>query len=335
VQRHWPQAQLHFVLSREAPYAADCPFPVTLLPSSATFHSREVCALISRLRPDLVLFDNAGRTAQLRAARAARARIVFVSSRGRQRRKAFRLRWMRLIDEHWIAYPEFVAGALGLTERWKLRVLGRPVVRYMDTILPESASAQGSALMERLGLAPQRYVLVVPGGGTPHPGAVDAPRIVAEAAAALAHNGHKTVLVGVDSPLQHPLLIVTPRLAMGELTALLSAAQVVVTNGGDTLLQALACGRPCIACPVAHDQHERIRRCEAAGVALAAPLDASQLAQTALALLADPQALAAQTAGAALHPVRNAIPAAIAAIARLVGPDADGAAAISSAGADA
>jgi len=34
-----PDAAIHFVLSREAPYALDAPFTTTLLPSSPTFHS--------------------------------------------------------------------------------------------------------------------------------------------------------------------------------------------------------------------------------------------------------------------------------------------------------
>ena len=67
--------------------------------------------VLENWRPQVVVFDNAGRTAQLRAAQRLGARIVFISARRRQRRKAFRLRWMRLLDEHWIAYPEFIAGS--------------------------------------------------------------------------------------------------------------------------------------------------------------------------------------------------------------------------------
>ena len=42
---------------------------------------------------------------------------------------------MRLIDEHWIAYPHLIAGELGLVERAKLKLLRRPVVRYLDVIM--------------------------------------------------------------------------------------------------------------------------------------------------------------------------------------------------------
>ena len=128
-QRQWPGGEIHFALSRQAPYAATVPFAATLLDSSPTFHSAAMARLIESFKPTCVVFDNAGRTAQLRAARRQGARIVFISARSRQRRKAFRWRWMRLIDEHWIAYPEFIAGHLTWWERFKLKNLGRPTIR--------------------------------------------------------------------------------------------------------------------------------------------------------------------------------------------------------------
>src|SRR5580658_5379047 len=136
VQRRWPAAQLHFVLSSQASYAAQCPYPATLLPGSATLHTPQVVALLQSFKPDIVIFDNAGRTSQIRAARAGGARVVYISSRRRQRAKAFRLGWMRRLSEHWIAYPSFIAGELGWLERMKLRMLGRPQMRFFDTVLP-------------------------------------------------------------------------------------------------------------------------------------------------------------------------------------------------------
>ena len=136
--RRWPDAGIRFVLSSAAPYAADVPFPATLVASSPTFHSAPVIELLKQWRPDIVVFDNAGRTAQLRAARRLGARVVYISARRRQRRKAFRWHWMRLIDEHWIAYPEFIAGPLSVFEKAKRRLIGRPTIRYVDTVFPAS-----------------------------------------------------------------------------------------------------------------------------------------------------------------------------------------------------
>jgi hypothetical protein len=84
---------------------------------------------------------------------------------------------MNLIDEHWIAYPEFIAGSLGPVERLKLRLVGRPTVRYLDVVLPPTDLARQRALLSQLGLHTGSFVLIVPGGGTGHPGATDAPRV--------------------------------------------------------------------------------------------------------------------------------------------------------------
>jgi glycosyltransferase involved in cell wall biosynthesis len=307
--RRWPDAGIRFVLSSAAPYAADAPFPVCLVDSSPTFHSAAVIKLLEEWRPDIVVFDNAGRTAQLRAARRLGASVVYISARRRQRRKAFRWRWMRLIDEHWIAYPEFIAGRVGLLESFKLRVVGRPTVRFLDVILARGDAAKQGRILSRTGLAAGRFVLVVPGGGTGHPGADDAADQFMAAARSLAAGGAQTVYVGpagrqggvgTDHESNwHPF----GPLPQDELAELMRAAQLVVANGGSTLLQAIACGSACIAVPIAKDQAGRIRGCVGAGVALAAPLDSARIGQAAAELLRnEPQraALAARAAGLGL-----------------------------------
>ena len=82
---------MHFLLSAQAPYAASTPFAYTLLPASPTFHSAEVSECLRDFRPDVVIFDNAGRTAQLRTAQRLGAAVIYISSRRRQRAKAFGL----------------------------------------------------------------------------------------------------------------------------------------------------------------------------------------------------------------------------------------------------
>jgi ADP-heptose:LPS heptosyltransferase len=288
----WRDTEVHFALSRAAPYAADVPYPATFFSSSPTFHPREVSALIRDIKPTVVIFDNAGRTAQLKAASKAGARVVFISSRPRQRRKAFRLRWMRMIDEHWIAYPEFIAGPLTSLERFKRWICGRPRTRFLGTLLPAEDAAAAAAMMERFKIRAGEYVLVVPGGGTAHPGAENAPDIVAAAARGIARRGYPTVLVGVapnDDGTELTNLRLAPRLPMDQLLELIRGARMVISNGGDTLLQVLACRRPCIAVPIAGDQAHRIACCVNAGIAIGAPLDANALEIEALARLENKQ----------------------------------------------
>lgn len=318
--RRAPGLEMHFVLSRAAPYAADTPFPTTLLPSSATFHPREVRALIRELQPRVVVFDNAGRTMQLRAAHAVGARIVYVSSRRRQRRRGFRLQWMRLIDEHWIAYPRFIAGGLDPLERLKLRALKRPAIRFIDTLLPAADPERSSECLARYALQAGGYVLIVPGGGSAHRGAEDAPAIVASAAHAIARRSVPTLLVGSDiagGDGERPAFLrVAPRLPPAELIELIRSARLVVSNGGDTLLQALACEVPCVAVPIAHDQAARIDRCVRAGLAVRAELSAHGIESAAFAALEQgPQA----GGGAPNQPrVRNRMEEALSALMALI-----------------
>jgi hypothetical protein len=315
-----PALEMRFALSREAPYAAATPFATTLLPASATFHPREVGALIREFEPRVVVFDNAGRTAQLRAAHEAGARIVYVSSRRRQRRRAFRLRWMRLIDEHWIAYPRFIAGAPAPLERLKLRLLGRPRIRFIDALLPPADPAQAAQCLERFSLTAGGYVLIVPGGGSAHPGAENAPAIVAAAARAIARRT-PALLVGADAGDGEPAALrVAPRLPLPELCELIRAARLVVTNGGDTLLQALACARPCVAVPIAHDQAHRIDCCVRAGLAVRAELNPRAIESAAFAALERVRQASGGEPLADQPRVRNCMEEALDALTELLGP---------------
>ncbi len=348
VRARWPAAAIRFVLSREAPYAARTPFPATLLDSSPTFHSAAVSELLAQWQPDVVIFDNAGRTAQLRAAKRCGARVVYISARRRQRRKAFRLRWMRLIDEHWIAYPEFIAGALGLVERLKLDLMRRPTVRYLDVILDASPEPGRESVLTRMGYVAGEFALVVPGGGTNHPGARDAVAQFRTAARGLATAGVDTIFVGpagdatetlatetlatetlateiiateivaasaLAAPPQVPRLRMVGAVPQADLAELMRAARLIVANGGSTLMQAIACGRPCLAVPVAGDQAERIERCRAAGVAVAARLDAAAMLEAALGLWRDEHQLEALAGRAVALGLANGIEVAVCALA--------------------
>jgi glycosyltransferase involved in cell wall biosynthesis len=322
----WPEAGVHFLLSRQAPYIARIPFAVTPLPSSATFHSSAVIDLMQAWRPDVVIFDNAGRSAQLKAARKLGARVVFISSRRRQRRRAFRLSWMRVLDEHWIAYPKLIAGDLNPLERVKHRLLRRPLIRYLDVIMARAARSSGSGAPAADSLAALRSdVVVIPGGGTGHPGAEDAARQFLRAAENLAAAGILTTFVGPapdghggeppGSPRVGQLACVAA-LPQADLGVLMRGARLVMVNGGSTLLQAIACGAPCLAAPIAGDQPERIRACVSAGVAVeSAPL-AAELEAKARQLLEDEPARTALAQRAAALELADGVEVALGALAR-------------------
>jgi hypothetical protein len=145
--------------------------------------------------------------------------------------------------------------------------------------------------------------LMVPGGGTGHPGARDAVEVFLQAARRLAALGVDTVLVGrvgtpsavseaatggsaLGSAAGSRAQLLGP-LPQAELAELMRGARLVIANGGSTLLQSIACGRACVAVPIAGDQAERIRRCVDAGVAVAAPLAADGMVKIAADLWRD------------------------------------------------
>lgn len=321
---------MHFLVSREFPDAVRVPFPSTLLESSPTFNTLAVKAAIQAFRPGVVVFDNAGRTEQLRAARDAGAKVVFISSRRRQRRRAMRLRWLRLVDEHWIAWPDILAGPIGPLERLKMRVVGGAVVRFLDCVMPlEDPELAGRVLGEK-GLTRGEYLLVIPGGGSGHPRMPHGPEVMLETAIRLARAGHTVVLLAStcdqDSMQALPSSLVNlPRQDITITAELIRGARLVVCNGGDTLLQSLASGIQCVAAAMVPDQITRLRRLRRAGAEFTRALEAGALVSAALQILDDPQACRrSDTAGTTLG-LRNCMPEALEALVSLCGPGSGGA----------
>jgi ADP-heptose:LPS heptosyltransferase len=322
--RRLPQLQAHFIVSREAPYAADLPFPKTLIPASPTMHTVEVVDVIRSFRPTLVVFDNAGRTKQLQAAVKAGARVIYVSSRVRQRRKAFRPQWMRAMDEHWIAYPEFIAGASGLLEKLLLAIMGRPKLRFLDAFLPPTEPERAQSVLRQFSVREGDYVLVVPGGGSDYERAKNAPQIIAEAARRLAVRGYPVIVIGVakleSNEVQTVELRLSPRIPMATLGELIRRAKLVISNGGDTLLQTLACNRACVAVPIAGDQPHRIEQCVQRSLAVSATLDSGDVERVALSLLQDDDRRRQLERNSTQAGISNAMEGALATLERLARP---------------
>jgi glycosyltransferase involved in cell wall biosynthesis len=318
VKARWPGAQIHFLLSEQAPYAKTTPYPHTLFPDSITKHHAAGKAAIRAFKPDIAIFDNAGRSGHMQAA-AETGAVVYISSRWKPRYKAFRLSWMRHLREHWIPYPELIGGALSFSERFKLRLMGRPKMRYLDVMLPTSSSDADAAFLQSLGVSAGSYVLIVPGGGSAHPGKEHAAEAFSSAAEAIAAHA-PALIAGVSPPPgQNFGARWLGRLPPAQIAALLRGAKLVVCNGGDTLLQALACGRACVAAPIAGDQPLRLARCAAQGGVLPVDLTAAALAQAAITLLQNSDALARVQQQAVALNLRNGMIAALDACSAILG----------------
>ena len=296
-QARWPAARICFIVNSAAGYARQCPFETVLVEGSPTYNTAAVNATIDRMQPDIVVFDSAGRVGQLAHARRRNAATVYVSSRFKTRWKGFRLRRMRVMDHHWLAWPRLLEGELNRWERFKLRLLGRPRAIFLDPVFEPVVPERAAALRRELGVGDERYLLFCAGGGGYERSGVPAPETFARAAIEVSRAcGLKTLWVKGPNyeggNFDNAGILALPALRPDQMTDLLAGAHVATINGGSLLLQALALHTPAVAAPVAGDQPGRIAACERQGVAVGASLDPTALAGTTLALLGDGQRLA-------------------------------------------
>jgi UDP:flavonoid glycosyltransferase YjiC (YdhE family) len=319
-----PAVEVHFLVSRNAVFREGVEFTLHDCDDSPTRSTEQVLATIERLRPDVVVFDNAGRTEQLRAAKAAGARLVFSSRSPRLRWKAFRLTWLRLLDEHWIVFPKFVTGGLSSVEKLKLRYSPRYRVRHLDTFFTPSLPAERDAWLRAHHLAEHGYTVFVPGGrgqGAGDP--VDPTELFVDAAREFVRQTGEVAVVltgrdtGAGEVADDGPLRLLPRVRPEEVQHLLAGAARVVSNGGTTLVHALAHGQAVVSVPLAGDQSRRIRRAARLGVAVAARAEAGDVARAAVALSRDPARATTLRAEVTRLGLVNGVDEAVAALRRL------------------
>ena len=108
-----------------------------------------------------------------------------------------------------------------------------------------------------------------------------------------------------------PALIAVSALPGPEFVDLLAAAELAVIGGGSVIGQAVALGKLCVCAPAAADQPYRIARSVAAGLVIAAELDADAIATQTLALLDDVDAQQALRQVVAARGLTNGLPIAV------------------------
>jgi hypothetical protein len=291
-----PDADIHFLVARNAVFREAVDFPIHDCDDSPTRSTPQVLEALRTLAPDVVVFDNAGRTEQLRAAKALGARLVFTSRSPRLRWKAFRVSWLRLLDEHWIVFPQFVTGGLSPLERLKLHLSPNYVVRHLDTLFTPSGADERQRFLAAHGLRAGGYTAFVPGGRGEGRAATrgEPADLFIEAAAEFARETGQTsvVLTGRVRPTRpadaSDRLLLLPRVRPEDVQHLLAGAARVVSNGGTTLIHALAYGQEIVCAPLAADQARRIRRAARLGVVVPVVPVAGSIARATADLAADP-----------------------------------------------
>ena len=281
---------IHFVLNKHTSYAASCPFSVTLLEHSATKEHQQVNALIDTYRPDVVVFDCAGRSSQMKKAKAVGAKVVFISQHAKKRAKGLKLNRINLIDKHWVVQPDFCLEGLSFKEKLMLKMLPLTVPENVGAYFNDLNKPQEGEFLGRFQLQKNNYFLVNAGSG----GHLIGNQLCADIYLAAARlitkkTGLKGVVVlGANYPKKLPEndeLLVLKSLSSNEFITLLKGAQCAVLSAGDSLLQAIILNVPTVASAISKDQPYRLAKCEDEGLVVVAKTTANDLAEKAQALL--------------------------------------------------
>lgn len=285
-----PDVKIHFVLNKNAKYKHDCPFPVHYSDHSATKDTPVVISAISNTKPDLVVFDCAGRAKQYAAAKSAGAKVIFISQHRRKRARGMTFRRQVNIDLHWVAQPGFAIEPLTKLEKFKLWFMNKPEPRNIGPILPRLQSEETEALLQRYHLSGKPYFLFSAGsGGHEVNGRLGSDLFYEAAAEFQRESGTKCVVVfGENYPQALPVqseVACVKSLASTDFIALLSAAEGRVFSAGDTLLQAISLQRPSVGVAVSKDQPARLKKCMKKGLVIASEANRTAILDSAHLLL--------------------------------------------------
>ncbi|TMS82386.1 glycosyltransferase family 1 protein [Pseudoalteromonas sp. S554] len=269
---------IHFILNKHTTYADVCPFDTTLLESSATKEVALVCDFITAYKPDVVVFDCAGRAAHMKAAKEVGAKVVFISQHEKKRAKGLKLNRANLIDVHWVVQPDYCIAPLSWVETTKLDMFPLAHPRNVGPFVTHASEEQKKQVLNKYGLEENNYLLVNAGsGGHTFNNLNCADTYFDTALKAGKKTGLKTVVVFGSNytkilPKTSEIICLTS-LEGTDFLALLSQAKLALLSAGDTLLQAIALQTPVIACAISKDQHTRLENCVNAGVAIKASLN--------------------------------------------------------------
>lgn len=275
LQVQYPGIAIDFILSKQAPYFKECPYPVHTTSASPTQSTAQVIEIINQLKPNIVVFDCSGRAKQYRAAKACGAKVIFISQHKKKRKRAFALNRIRNIDWHAIVQFEFVDGGITAAERIKLALFRKPAPDFIGAVFSQ-ATADSTFHFN-----PPFTIFAAGGGGHRIHGELATDILWQAARIWHKQSGQQCyVILGPNYPAQqHAQDGVVPirQLPNGELMHLLSCCQLAVIAGGDMMGQGATLGVPIVAVPVAKDQPPRIAAFAREGLVVAAEPNTSSI----------------------------------------------------------
>ncbi|MCJ8296730.1 MAG: hypothetical protein MJK15_20230 [Colwellia sp.] len=286
-----PNSKIHFILNEKASYIKDCPYTVHLAKDTPTKDSATVNRVISKLSPDLVLFDASGRANQFKHAKSGGSKVAFISFYNKKRRRGLKINRLLYTDIHWVVQPNYCMKALSWWQRIKLSFFKRPYPENIGPVFQSCNKDKQQEVLATFDLADSEFFIFNAGSGGHYVSGELATDIYYQVAKAFYQQTKiKCVVVfGCNYPKELPIdsdVICLKALDNMEFIALLSAAKGRVICSGDTLLQCIALHKPCISTAVSPDQPARLKLCSARGLVISAEPTFQSLLQHSL-LLAD------------------------------------------------
>jgi len=293
ILKSWPNAQINFILSEQAPYLSQCPFNVMTTPRSPTKHTEEVNKLIVKIQPDVVIFDASGRKLQLQKAKQIGAKVVFISQHKKKRSRGLKLARLLATDSHWVVQPQFVIGDINRYDKLKLTLCKKQPPLYLGAVFTPPEQILQQQLLTQYQIEKGQYLLFNAGSGGHLIGQRLAADIYAEAAQLISQqlNIKCLMVYGPNYPnavISAGKVIAIKQLDNSGFINLAAAAKAVIISGGDTLLQAIAMQKICLTTPVSKDQPARIKTCLQQKLIITCDTDANQMAAKATELLSQP-----------------------------------------------
>lgn len=284
---HYSNADIRFVLSKHAPYVNDCPYQTYTSKSSATKDTASVKRAIDDFKPNLVIFDCAGRAKQFAYAQKSGAKVVFISQHKRKRSKGLRLKRLINCDLHWVVQPDFLMPPLSYYAKLKLNYFNKPAPKNIGSVFLKPDLQRENTFLAQHQLNNQTFFLFNAGSGGHQLDNQLAADIFYQAAREFSHHCNITCVMLFGSnypkaiPGNSPQLINFSNIDNLDFISLLKNARGCVISAGDTMLQSIALQKSCVAVPIAKDQPTRLKICQQLGLVIGASLDKDHIMQQA------------------------------------------------------
>ena len=288
-----PQASIHFILNKHMSQGQPCPFQVHTSNHSATKDTPKVKQVIDQIRPDLVIFDCAGRGRQFSYAKSRGAKVVFIVQHRKKRARGLKLHRLLNSDCLWVVQPHYAIPPLNIIERLKLKLFKQPAPKHIGAILPKIEAREKQALLKKHQLLDKDFYLFSAGSGAHEKqGQLIADIFYAAAQAFQKQTGIMAVMVfGPNYPNELPQIesssdqpLCFDRLNNQDFIILLEAAKGRVLGAGDTLLQSIELRKPSVAAVVSKDQPARLAACEKRQLVLVAQTNEQDICDKAVEL---------------------------------------------------